>query len=174
MYSFVNVEQESQQSKITKYFVKNDHSINNPSTIQRNQSDHDKSQNEKVHELELKLKAKQEENDGLRLKIEADRQMIVHGQEEYKKAQEAIAKSMLALADIKRKQRAKVDIKLGYFVDNFRKFIEGDVVIDLRKRIEQIEKTLKNIEEDKKLKAQSSPEYTCFQSSIEYHTRVKS
>jgi hypothetical protein len=61
---------------------------------------------------------------------------------------------------------------LGYFIDNFRKFVEGEALTVLRNNIQLLELSLKKLEEEKKTKSANSTESICLQSSFEFKTKV--
>ena len=76
-----------------------------------------------------------------------------------------MAESMLQMAEIKRKERIQIDPRLGYFIDNCKKYIDGDLIISLREEIIEAETKLKELEDKKKLKQIPSNEMLCFVSS---------
>jgi hypothetical protein len=82
-----------------------------------------------------------------------------------------MAKSMLMIAELRRKDRYKIDYRLGHFVENNRKFVEGEILTQLRAEIAANEKRLEKVEEQKKLTAVHSSEHLCLQSAQEFHSR---
>ena len=72
---------------------------------------------------------------------------------------------MLEIANIKRKEKRQVDKKLGYFTDNFKKFVEGTLISDLREQLNEMELDLAKLSEDKNNCESDETRYNCIVSS---------
>lgn len=60
---------------------------------------------------------------------------------------------------MKRQEKRKIDKELGYFTDNFRKFVEGNAITYLKERIKDLERSLAENEEKKKKSNSNSHDY---------------
>jgi hypothetical protein len=57
---------------------------------------------------------------------------------------------MLCISDLRRQEKRKIDKELGYFTDNYRKFVEGSAITTLKEKIKDLERSLIENEEKKK------------------------
>jgi predicted nuclease with TOPRIM domain len=79
---------------------------------------------------------------------------------------------MLEVAELRRNEKRKIDKELGYFTDNFRKYVEGSGLTNIKERLKSIEKTLAKLEEEKKKAGGNTSEYICLLSSYEFKNKV--
>jgi ABC-type uncharacterized transport system fused permease/ATPase subunit len=60
---------------------------------------------------------------------------------------------------MKRQEKRKIDKELGFFTDNFRKFVEGSAITALKERIKDLEKSVAENEERKKKSNSNNHDY---------------
>lgn len=75
------------------------------------------------------------------------------------------------MAEAKRVDRRKVDHRLGYFTDNMRQFVEGEVLSSLRRALLEKEQLLKKWEETKRSRSVGAEEMTRATSCCEFLNR---
>lgn len=56
-------------------------------------------------------------------------------EEEQKELFKKIAESMLVQEEHHRNYKAKIDVNLGYYLDDYRSFVEGESIVSLKKEI---------------------------------------
>jgi hypothetical protein len=76
-----------------------------------------------------------------------------------------VAANMLEIADIKRKEKRRVDKKLGHFTDNFKRFVEGTLIYDLREQLKETELAVSKLNEEKNNCGSDDTQYNCIVSS---------
>lgn len=167
-----HAENEERQSKITKYINTSNSSSKPRITLEEISGSLNNSKENRTNELEVKLTERDEELRRIKASNEMLKCKVNESKEELRKRQMVIASTMLEVAEMKRKERGRVDRELGYYTDNCRKFIDGSLVMALRERIKEVERTLAKLEEDKKRADTNSGEYICMLSSSEFKNKV--
>ena len=145
-----HAENDERQSKITKYITTSNSASKPRITLEEISASYNNSKENRASELENRLAERDEELRRVKASNEMLRCKVNESREELRRRQMAIASTILEIADVRRSERARVDRQLGYFTENCRKFIDGTLVITLKERIKETERTLVKLEEEKK------------------------
>jgi hypothetical protein len=73
---------------------------------------------------------------------------------------------------LKRKERYAINPQLGYFTDNFRHFVEGEAIAELKNKIKKNGELLSKWQLEKDSYNSDSEEYFLKSASLDYISRV--